>query len=732
MMESKPPYIVFDKFVFRSPVLSSGSSISNYWKSKVFKDAVFLASRNYFDDFSKVSHEEFFAANFPIQRTAMKYFTRMRSRCTPFGLFAGVGVGSIDKECSRSQILLDDELSFQPRARLDMNFICKLILSLSKNSLIRSVSNYTPNNSLYRLRDRFRYVDFDIVNGRRKYHLSEVAYSDYLEGILNLTSSGSSVSSLVTFLVDEGFGAEEAESYIGNLIDCQIIVDELYPNVTGQDIFITVINTLDRLGVLEDLKGKLVNIQRNLDLIGQAKMGDCLRIFSAIEEDLASTGVEYDRKYIFQVDLFVNPVRAVLDDSISASLMLGLGLLNRLTSPYENPLLVKFRDDFYRRYEEEEIPLLEALDSDIGVGFASLQPGNTDENPLLDDIFFRNIGNNETTVTRIDQLIIDKYFKLDHASNSELIIHDEDLTDYPATWSDLPITLGTIIELIEDNTVQKGRSIVMRGVAGSSAANLVSRFSYGNEGIYGLVNEVFDRENEAVGEGRIIAEIVHLPEARTGNIIFRSNLRNYEIPFLAGTGVNPDGVVSLNDIYVSVPGGKRIVLRSLKLNKEIIPRLSNAHAYNNNPLPVYYFLSLLQNQGQRSALAFRWPELLANKKVLPRVRYKDLILSPARWSFKHHDLVGDSKNSEADCMSTISRFRAEYGVPEKVLLAEGDNKLMIDFSDELSVRLFFAEVKNRNFILEEYFDPLPDSFISSSSGSFHNQFVVGFYRQPQS
>lgn len=727
-METKQPYSVFNTFVFRSPVFSSKSLISDHWKSNVFRDAVFLASRNYFDDFSKASQEELLATNFAVQRTAIKYFTRMKSRCTPFGLFAGVGVGSIDKESSRSQVLLDEELSFQPRARLDMNYICKLILSLSKNSIIRSVSTYTTNNSLYRLSDRFRYVDYDIVNGRRKYYLSEVAYSDYLEGILNLTSSGSTVSSLIAYLVNEGFGAEEAESYISNLIDCQILVDELYPRVTGQDLFTSVIDTLDRLGVLEDLKNKLVGIQSNLDLVGQSKIGDCLHIFNKIEEDLASAGVEYDRKYIFQVDLFINPVRAALDDSIPASLMSGLGLLNRLTATYENPLLVKFRDDFYRRYEEEEIPLLEALDSDIGVGFASLQPGNTDENPLLGDIVFRNIGNSETTITRVDQLIIDKYFKLNDSSNSELIIYDEDLIDLPATWSDLPITLGTIIELVEDNTVHKGRSIVMRGVAGSSAANLVSRFSYGNECISGLVNEVFDKENEAAGEGRIIAEIVHLPEARTGNIIFRSNLRNYEIPFLAGTGVTRDSVVSLNDIYVSVPGGKRIVVRSSKLNKEIIPRLSNAHAYNNNPLPVYYFLSLLQNQGQRSALAFRWPELLTNKKVLPRVRYKDLILSPARWSFKYRDLVGDLKNSQEESMGTIARFRAEHGVPEKVLLAEGDNKLMIDFGDELSVKLFFAEIKNKNFLLEEYFEPLSDSFITSSSGSFHNQFVIGFYR----
>ena len=100
----------------------------------------------------------------------------------------------------------------------------------------------------------------------------------------------------------------------------------------------------------------------------------------------------------------------------------------------------------------------------------------------------------------------------------------------------------------------------------------------------------------------VVAEIAHVPEVRTGNILSRPHLREYEISYLTNTTLDDDHVIPVNDLMVSV-SNNRVVLRSKRLKKEIVPRLTTAHNFSKGT-PVYRFLCELQNQGCISALSF--------------------------------------------------------------------------------------------------------------------------------
>ena len=70
---------------------------------------------------------------------------------------------------------------------------------------------------------------------------------------------------------------------------------------------------------------------------------------------------------------------------------------------------------------------------------------------------------------------------------------------------------------------------------------------------------------------------------------------------------------------ISVRKGK-LVLRSKKLNKYIIPRLTSAHNYQRNSLPVYHFLCDMQHLG-RNMIFFNWGTTLESMfPYRPRVR----------------------------------------------------------------------------------------------------------------
>ena len=81
----------------------------------------------------------------------VKYITRMSSRCTPFGLFAGCSIASIGN--SPTEILLSNENQYKKHIRLDMHFLCNLAFYLAQNtdmsmkSVAAEIANLAENNT---------------------------------------------------------------------------------------------------------------------------------------------------------------------------------------------------------------------------------------------------------------------------------------------------------------------------------------------------------------------------------------------------------------------------------------------------------------------------------------------------------------------------------------------------------------------------------------------------------
>ena len=49
---------------------------------------------------------------------------------------------------------------------------------------------------------------------------------------------------------------------------------------------------------------------------------------------------------------------------------------------------------------------------------------------------------------------------------------------------------------------------------------------------------------------------MHIPESRTGNVLRRPVLRDYEIAYLSNAGAASAFVINISDLMVSVKGGK--------------------------------------------------------------------------------------------------------------------------------------------------------------------------------
>ncbi len=234
----------------------------------------------------------------------------------------------------------------------------------------------------------------------------------------------------------------------------------------------------------------------------------------------------------------------------------------------------------------------------------------------------------------------------------------------------------------------------------------MGRFTIGNPEILALSKEIATLEDHFFKD-KITAEIIHIPEDRTGNVIKRNQLRAYEIPFLTNTTSN--NVLKLNDLYIQIKNNK-IVLYSKKFKKEVIPMLSNAHNYGGSSLSIYHFLASIQSQYFKPIYSFSWQNVTSHYNYFPRVCYQNIILKKAFWTIETLELETFKINKKD--YSRWIEFTEKRKLPQYVNWVNGDNLLLLDIKNKpCQTILIDAVLKYKKLILEEFlFDLEKDKF----------------------
>lgn len=226
------------------------------------------------------------------------------------------------------------------------------------------------------------------------------------------------------------------------------------------------------------------------------------------------------------------------------------------------------------------------------------------------------------------------------------------------------------------------------------------------------------------------AEIIHLPNGRTGNIASRPHLREYEIVYLARSGSSPTRQLPITDLLVSVDSSDQIILYSESLKKRVIPRLTSAHAYDQRSYdPVYRFLCYMQHEPHQNVPLFDWGPLEA-LPFLPRVRAGRVILSPSRWVIKSEEMRPISRERDRyNCFTAVQEIRNRLNMPRWIVLSEGDQDLPVDLDNFLSVDSCVHILKRRKeAIFREMIED--DKCIAGSDGSFRHEIILPFVRRP--
>lgn len=662
-----------------------------------------------------------------VERAVVRYFSRMAGRPTPFGLFAGSSVGTLG---DRTRLVIEGREKYQRHSRLDMDYLFALADALGRDPGLRNTFELRPNSSLYRAAGRVHYVEARLDGKNRTHHLVAVEDSNELQATLARAAEGAAAASLASALIGGDVSPADAEEYVGELIDSQILRPELALVLTGCEPAEALATQLSGQPETVAIGERLEKTRTELSAIDAAGLGADPGRHRLVARQLEGLPAPVELSRLFQVDMVKPSPDALLGGGVLDEIVRGIEILRRLVPSSKTDDLSRFREAFVARYEGREVPMVEALDEEAGIGFPPASGTDADGGPLLKGLDFPPVVEETASWGAREKFLLRKLTAASARGAREIVLEPRDLEQLSS--KDPPplpdsFAVMTSVAAASDEALSRGDfRLLWIGTDGPSGARLLGRFCPADPALRRHVERHL-RAEEALDPEAVFAEVVHLPEGRLGNVLFRPVLRKYEIPYLGRSGAARDRQIPITDLFVSVSGG-RIVLRSAHLGRRIVPRLTSAHNFRWRSLGLYRFLCELQGQGAVGSLGWDWGPLWS-APFLPRVVCGRLVLSPAQWTVGRDELkrLGESRGTER--FRVVHSWRADRNLPRSLVLADGDNRLPIDFTNVLSVDSFVHLIKEREEArLIEMFPGANELCARGPEGRFLHELVVPFVR----
>lgn len=730
---SQEPYQVLNEICFRTPSLPFQATkmlyetefcieqIHNLMENEFIFEAIFLASPSLITQLEKSKQNK--SESKKDQNAILvfaKYFLRMSTRPTPFGLFSGVFTGNFS---NKTEIQIDT-INFGRRTRLGYDVLFLIYKSLLTKKNIRDKLNFRLNTSLYRIGKHYRYINSTFSENHKEYVLQELTTSETLEATLKFFSKPKSINSYIDFMIQEGYPEEDSKIYLDDLIRRQILIADIHPYSVGTPYLEFLVKTFSENEQQPDEAKLLSQFNNELESFDKKRLNNKTS-YTGLEKQVYELSEE-NIKNPFQVDYFVSSKKATIDSKEIKIIDEGFKVLSKLSLRKDNKSLKTFETYLLDRYAGNPVRMVEALDADCGIGYPV---NDTPDNYwYLKDFNFPEKGKDTSSATivfsEVEKMLL---HKLNQNQFIEIIeITDEDLLHIPDKKIELPPSSYAMTE----RYILNGKPVYyIPNISSSSATSLIGRFSGSLGQIDCLIEKICKHEQKIFGDA-ICAEIDHIPENRIGNILFRKDFRKTIIPYLTGvpssSGIN---YININDIYLSFQNGKLVLSQGIN-GKRIIPFLSNAHNFKKSSIPIYRFLCDFQSYFSNSELLFTWGSIAKHKVRLPRVTYKDIILSKARWNLSKKNLNQFGFNNNKMSLEEMQEFRMFWNLPKYVTLVQGDNLLFIDLSKKLGLEILLSEInKEESFILEEFILSEYDSIKNQNNEGHLNQMIFTFLKR---
>jgi len=736
----------FGRFIVRRPLLSPrhffkkgevgvDELIDLHLKDANFMESLYINSReiDFVQLLAKANDDK---KQEKAKQTLLRYINRCSFQSAPFGLNALIGIGRIGDTTNGR---VSGNGAIKRKLRLDTVFLYSICQDLLKEGFVRSNIKLFPNNSIYKIGEKYRYAEFKLKGYGRAYTLSTFDHSDFMEAVLSFCKPGRKKGEIVGFMLglDNELAPEECDSFLDELWESKILVDDFEPLIVGKDYGIQIIEVLECMDADACPDGKAGATLRALRRFYASRDAflekqtvskqDYIDLISPLREPYPDINC---RNFI-QVDGMTDEEHLSLRSELVEEIKKGLITLTQFSDKITNGRLISFKNEFYERYEHEAKRLVEVLDPDLGIGYPVNMEYGTDDQSIVDSIpppaiGFGNGHANLPWKPKMDALLVEKTIEAIKAGSSVITFSDKELENIPSKADALPPTFAISVNLIDRDD---RKWIHFNEIGASSATSTIGRFTLDNPSIRSLAEEISAFE-QTLCPNQHLSEINHLTDPVIGNITLRSKLRKHEIPYITKSNTNEtDDVIDINDIYVQIVDDEIALLDNDGI--EIVTRLSNAHNYNLNALSVYKFLADLQDD-QSGYVQFQVDTAVLRKifSFVPRIVHKNCIFHPATWILGSKEMLGHVKlalKDEED--NSLKVYLGKKGIPSKFFVKTVHNALFVDTAHSSSLFLMEKELARSAYveISECLYEDFDEFFLDDGTlERFPHEFIIPF------
>jgi thiopeptide-type bacteriocin biosynthesis protein len=713
------PDICFNPYLFlRTPALSyeeyNCDALEIMLKNKFFQSAIFFASESLYMELNRCDFN-YQLLDKKVKLSLQKYFNRMCYRPTPFGMCSAFTSLNWSVFRNSETCILENEREIYVNP--DFQFTVDIARKMEKSGAFNHVKYYS-NNAIYTIKGEKRYLTncFDSDQRKTDFLIASYQADRLLNKLISFCKKGKTKIEVTAWLNDFIGDENEVGNYVEDLIDAGLLISELYPNMSGQKYFDRLISIILNENNKTEFAKEILNYE---NLLNGIKNENDVNVNSLLENKLYSIS-QKKLKSMFYVG-YEKKSQSSLDKKYQECIRDGLNCLHRFTTDATPKSLITFKNRFKTRFEDQEIPILQALDREAGIGYEGLET-NLITSELLDGIQLDLQSNSlNFNWTPIHEFFL---FKLSKTKNDDsILISDKDLEKiHGQSELKVPPSFSVIFRIFGDK-------IWIEQAGGCTATALLGRFTLFSEKVLEEARYIASVE-EKFNEDVIFAEISCFNDEHAANINSNSGIRTYEIPIGVHSTLDRDKIIDLSDITISVINNI-IILRSKKLNRLIVPRLSSAFNYGRSELSIFRFLCDMQYQGLKFNYNFDLRSLLPGLNFYPRVEYKNCILYPSTWILNAEEIAEITDGSDTN--GNFKRMGEKLKLKKHFALTEGDNQLLFDLDDDESIELFVKVIKNKNsVILQEVFFDESASVVNRIGQPFVGQFIASVFANESS
>ena len=651
-----------------------------------------------------------------LELTLTRYLARMAGRETPFGIFAGLSLGTIGRE---TRLEIDGCETYRRHIRPSMGYLGRLLSEAAEREDVRRLSSYVPNSTLYRSFGRYRFNQTEA--GDPTAALLDVEATPELDRALARAQGGATLEEVAAAVHPDASSAIDGFDVARQLVEHGLLVPDWFPAVTGPEPCEALSRVGARMPSLQPVQERLEGLRRSLAEADRGRVGLNLDRLRGIAEQLHDEIGGETAQHVLQADLIKPAASLVLGRDLVRRGLRAAELVQRTSAPRADPRLAEFCRRFVARYDSRMVPLVDALDEDLGIGFDHMQQRSDDA--LVHELGLRRATTPSPQVEASDVRlrILTRALR---RGGIEYQLDPATLAEFSARKpEELPESFALVAQLALG---AHGPVIVAPALIAPSGIATLSRFCHADEQLRRAVEAHVAAEQANAGE-RLLVDVAHLPRGESGNVLLRPVLREAEIAYGGRSGAPAAAQISVSDLYVTVVG-EQIQLYSSRLRKQLSVRITNAHDFDRwwNP-PVYRFLGALQRaDGRALAESWSWGSL-ESSAFLPRIVCEDIVLSRARWQFAPEELRRILHSEPHHAFGAVQALRADLSLPRWVALWSEGTPLPVDLENPLSVEVLVQAARTASEILLEEILPAPDELaVTGPEGRFAGEIVLPF------